>query len=111
MTAIRKHQIYLEGNCFVRVPGDGWFDMRDLGNVFEHEGPLPHPASIRHLREKPGGVHGGYAPQQTTSLFDHLVGGRDQRWQRGRGTLHLRLMISPICLEIYGCGPPLDALA
>lgn len=22
----------------------GHFDMRDLGNVFEHEGPLPHPA-------------------------------------------------------------------
>ena len=21
----------------------GLFDMRDLGNVFEHEGPLPHP--------------------------------------------------------------------
>jgi len=22
----------------------GYVDMRDLGNVFEHEGPLPHPA-------------------------------------------------------------------
>lgn len=22
----------------------GYFDMRDLGNVFEHEGPLPHTA-------------------------------------------------------------------
>ena len=22
----------------------GYFDMRDLGNVFEHEGQLPHPA-------------------------------------------------------------------
>ena len=22
----------------------GWIDMRDLGQVFEHEGPLPHPA-------------------------------------------------------------------
>lgn len=22
----------------------GYFDMRDLGQVFEHEGPLPHPA-------------------------------------------------------------------
>lgn len=22
----------------------GYFDMRDLGNVFEHEGPLPHAA-------------------------------------------------------------------
>jgi hypothetical protein len=23
---------------------DGWIDRRDLGQVFEHEGPLPHPA-------------------------------------------------------------------
>ena len=22
----------------------GWIDCRDLGQVFEHEGPLPHPA-------------------------------------------------------------------
>jgi hypothetical protein len=22
----------------------GWFDKRDLGQVFEHEGPLPYPA-------------------------------------------------------------------
>ena len=22
----------------------GWFDMRDLGAVLDHEGPLPHPA-------------------------------------------------------------------
>jgi hypothetical protein len=22
----------------------GWIDCRDLGMVFEHEGPLPHPA-------------------------------------------------------------------
>jgi hypothetical protein len=21
----------------------GWFDMRDLGAVLDHEGPLPHP--------------------------------------------------------------------
>lgn len=21
----------------------GWVDMRDLGMVFDHEGPLPHP--------------------------------------------------------------------
>jgi hypothetical protein len=24
---------------------EGWFDMRDLGPVLEHEEPLPHPAS------------------------------------------------------------------
>jgi hypothetical protein len=23
----------------------GWFDMRDLGAVLDHEKPLPHPAS------------------------------------------------------------------
>jgi hypothetical protein len=23
----------------------GWFDIRDLGAVLDHEGPLPHPAS------------------------------------------------------------------
>jgi hypothetical protein len=22
----------------------GWFDLRDLGAVLDHEGPLPHPA-------------------------------------------------------------------
>jgi hypothetical protein len=22
----------------------GWFDMRDLGSVLDHEEPLPHPA-------------------------------------------------------------------
>lgn len=22
----------------------GWIDCRDLGSVFAHEGPLPHPA-------------------------------------------------------------------
>lgn len=22
----------------------GWIDCRDLAHVFEHEGPLPHPA-------------------------------------------------------------------
>jgi len=25
----------------------GWFDMRDLGAVLEHEEPLPHPASYQ----------------------------------------------------------------
>jgi hypothetical protein len=24
-----------------------WFDMRDLGAVLDHEGPLPHPAEDR----------------------------------------------------------------
>jgi hypothetical protein len=25
----------------------GWIDMRDVGQVLEHEGPLPHPAQDR----------------------------------------------------------------
>jgi hypothetical protein len=25
----------------------GWVDMRDLGMVLDHEGPLPHPADDR----------------------------------------------------------------
>jgi hypothetical protein len=30
---------------FIRCPAcGGWIDCRDLGQVFEHEGPLPHPA-------------------------------------------------------------------
>ena len=34
-----------EGEHFVRCPAcDGWIDCRDLSQVFEHEGPLPHPA-------------------------------------------------------------------
>ena len=29
----------------IRCPAcGGWIDGRDLGQVFEHEGPLPHPA-------------------------------------------------------------------
>ena len=34
-----------EAEHFIRCPAcDGWIDCRDLGQVFEHEGPLPHPA-------------------------------------------------------------------
>jgi hypothetical protein len=33
-----------EAEHFIRCPGcGGWIDCRDLGQVFEHEGPLPHP--------------------------------------------------------------------
>jgi Zn-finger nucleic acid-binding protein len=33
---------------FIRCPAcRGWIDCRDLGQVFEHEGPLPHPAQDR----------------------------------------------------------------
>ncbi len=34
-----------EAEHYIRCPGcGGWIDCRDLGQVFEHEGPLPHPA-------------------------------------------------------------------
>ena len=34
-----------EAGHFIRCPAcRGWIDCRDLGQVFEHEGPLPHPA-------------------------------------------------------------------
>jgi hypothetical protein len=37
-----------EAEHFIRCPAcDGWIDCRDLGHVFEHEGPLPHPAQDR----------------------------------------------------------------
>jgi CRISPR/Cas system type I-B associated protein Csh2 (Cas7 group RAMP superfamily) len=33
---------------FIQCPAcDGWIDMRDLGQVFEHAGPLPHPGQDR----------------------------------------------------------------
>ena len=34
-----------EAEHFIRCPAcDGWIDCRDLAQVFEHEGALPHPA-------------------------------------------------------------------
>ena len=34
-----------EAEHFIRCPAcDGWIDCRDLGQVFQHEGLLPHPA-------------------------------------------------------------------
>jgi hypothetical protein len=34
-----------EAEHFIRCPRcNGWVDMRDLGQVFDDEGPLPHPA-------------------------------------------------------------------
>jgi hypothetical protein len=33
-----------EAEHFIRCPAcGGWIDCRDPGQVFEHEGPLPHP--------------------------------------------------------------------
>jgi hypothetical protein len=37
-----------EADCFIRCPGcGGLIDIRDLAQVFEHAGPLPHPAMDR----------------------------------------------------------------
>ena len=37
-----------EAEHFIRCPACcGWIDCRDLGQVFEHEAPLPHPAQDR----------------------------------------------------------------
>jgi hypothetical protein len=37
-----------EAEHFIRYPAfGGWIDCRDLAQVFEHEGPLPHPAQDR----------------------------------------------------------------
>jgi hypothetical protein len=34
-----------EAEHFILCPAcGGWIDCRDLGQVFEHEGPLPHSA-------------------------------------------------------------------
>jgi hypothetical protein len=34
-----------EAEHFIRCPAcGGWIDVRDLAQVLEHEGPLPHPA-------------------------------------------------------------------
>lgn len=33
-----------EADNFAKCPAcGGWIDCRDLGSVFDHEGPLPHP--------------------------------------------------------------------
>ena len=33
-----------EAQHYIRCPTcNGWIDCRDLGQVFQHEGPLPHP--------------------------------------------------------------------
>jgi hypothetical protein len=37
-----------ETDHFLKCPVcGGWFDMRDLAQVFEHAGPLPHPTQDR----------------------------------------------------------------
>ena len=40
-----RHPPKGEAEYFYRCPVcGGWVDCRDLGQVFDHEGPLPHPA-------------------------------------------------------------------
>jgi hypothetical protein len=37
-----------EADHFLKCPAcGGWIDVRDLAQVFEHPGPLPHPAQDR----------------------------------------------------------------
>ena len=37
-----------EAEHFIKCPAcGGWIDLRDLGQVFAHEGPLPHPSEDR----------------------------------------------------------------
>jgi hypothetical protein len=34
-----------EAEHYIKCPGcGGWIDCCDFGQVFEHEGPIPHPA-------------------------------------------------------------------
>ena len=37
-----------EADNFMQCPAcGGWLDCRDLGQVFDHHGPLPHPKQDR----------------------------------------------------------------
>ena len=39
-----------EAEHFMRCPAcGGWMDCRDLAQILEHEGPLPHPAEDQPL--------------------------------------------------------------
>jgi CRISPR/Cas system type I-B associated protein Csh2 (Cas7 group RAMP superfamily) len=45
LAAARASSPAREAEHFIRCPACcGWIDCRDLGQVFEHEGTLPHPA-------------------------------------------------------------------
>ena len=38
----------IEREHFIKCPAcGGWIDCRDLAQVFEHQGPLPHPVQDR----------------------------------------------------------------
>lgn len=40
----RQGPAVAEAEHFIKCSAcGGWIDCRDLGQVFEHEGPLPHP--------------------------------------------------------------------
>jgi hypothetical protein len=39
------NSVLSDATIYARCPAcSGWIDMRDLGQVLEHEGPLPHPS-------------------------------------------------------------------
>ena len=53
---------------FIRCPAcGGWIDCRDLGQVFEHEGPSPHPGA-------------GSAAMNEGVQFEILVDGKPQSY-------------------------------
>jgi hypothetical protein len=39
-----QRRLIARSTAFYSARG-GWFDMRDLGAVLDHEEPLPHPSS------------------------------------------------------------------
>jgi hypothetical protein len=55
-----------EAEHFIKCPTCGnWIDMRDLAQVLEHEGPLPHPAQDRAQSVQVGRPAEGEWPEQT----------------------------------------------
>src|SRR6478609_6717716 len=57
-----------EAEHFLRCPAcGGWIDCRDLGQVFEHEGPLPHPAQDQ--------------PQMTGAQFEIRIDGTPRSYR------------------------------
>lgn len=65
-----------EAEHFIKCPAcGGWIDMRDLGSVFDHEGPLPHPGQDsgttgRSKRSMPIEIYRGHVldPDQMEAL-------------------------------------------
>ena len=67
----------------------GYFDMRDLGQVFEHEGPLPHP--LQDQRSRLRGVAAMSISPGVSASLPKLDGWRLQAVKDGSGvTLYCR---------------------